>query len=256
MSGGTMTGARRLALRVAIALAVAAGLSTVSGLGALTLPLGLLAGAAGLWLVWVIWDESRGRSHLTDRALNAWQADVGGVRDEDALALQIAGGRPLSVRAAVTRHGLTAVALLTPLQMTTFSFRAWPAPAPRPGFDGAEPSVGGPRTDPLPGVETIVGTVRRELGHPANATPLRVEGNSPERALQILTPRVLDALHDAERLHGGDFRGITFDGNLLGVHWLGGTAEDPLTALHATLHILEAFLPKTETPVPPHTTLH
>lgn len=251
-----MTGARRLALRVALGLAIAAALSTVSGLDALTLPLGLLAGAAGLWLGWVIWDESRGRTHRTDRVMAAWQASTQGIRDGDALALQLEGGRPLTIRAAVTRHGLTAVALLTPLQTATFSIRAWPTPLPRPGFDGQEPSVGGPRTDPLPGVETIVGAVRTELGHPADATPLRVEGNAPERALQLLTPRVLDALHDIERLHTGDFRGITFDGNLLGVHWLGRTAEDPLTAFHASLIVLEALLPRAPSPGPSHALLH
>jgi|GEM_PF-1462468 len=255
MSGQELSKSRRWAARIAVALGLAAGLSTVTGLESLTAPLVALTVAAVGWLAWQIWDDGRGPSHRVREMLALWRDALGGADDRDSLYLREPDGRGLQARFAVTRAGVASVAIMTAFPVTTFSFRAWPSDVARPGFDGQEPAVGGPRLDPLPGLETIVREIMRGPPLPMAMT-LKLEGNAPERTLQLFTPRFLAALSSIDAIPSGSFRGLSFDGNLLAVHWLDPVALDPLVAMHYTRLTLAALLPPLPSPAPPPETLH
>lgn len=249
MTGGT----RRIALRIAMAFILAAGLGSALGLSELTTPLVLLAVASVAWLGWVVWDEGRGRSHKIRTSLDAFAAEIGGQTNTETLHLQLFENQPLTLRFAVRRDGNATMAALTPTPSSTVSFRIWPDGTTRPGFDGQEPNVGGPRLETLPGLETILTDLFKSDEHPAPPR-FHMEGNAPDRLMAVLSPDFRAALANALAIHGQGFRGVSFDGNLLAVHWVGAALTDPATTLATTRMLLMSLLPGQ--PAPPREILH
>jgi hypothetical protein len=240
-------------MRFAMGLLLAAGLAAALNMSELLTPLALLGAAAVAWFAWVVWDESRGRTHRIAEARERF-AGLGGVADgDDALKVPWDARGDMGLRFAVDRQGTATVAALWPVPTSTVSFRLWPSFATRPGFDGQEPAVGGPRLERLPGVEAILGELFAHDGVSGLPT-LHCESNAPERLVSALNPAVRAALADVLRNHGQGFRGISFDGNVLAVHWTGTALEDPPTTLASTRQLLAAWLPAE--PLPPHAMIH
>ncbi|MFO0750412.1 MAG: hypothetical protein U1F43_32790 [Myxococcota bacterium] len=200
----------------------------------------LLIGVAlsGAWLAWTWWDATRGEGAAVDAVrarFAAALAPAGAVENGPDLHL-FEVSQPLLLR--VGRRGrATATTLLTPLRESTTAFRIWPRAMPRPSFDGSEPPVGGPMLTHLPALETVLGG------------GFSVEGNEPTHIMRYLDEALLSALLDAERSYPAAFRGLTFDGRFLAVHWLGGVAGDPQRVVRASSLVWRPFVPRLP-PVP------
>ena len=76
------------------------------------------------------------------------------------------------------------------------------------------------------------------------------EGLFGPRMMRYLDEDFLSALLWAERLHPGVFRGLTFDGRFIAVHWLGGLANDPLATLQASATLWKPFVPRLPSAAP------
>ena len=200
----------------------------------------LAAGALVLaWVGWVWWDATRGAGAAIDELRGRWLdalAPYEAVASGDDVHVMEAG-QPLIVRVG-RRDGHPGVSVLTPLSETTTAFRIWPHAMPKPSFDGADPPVGGPLLTPLPAMEPVFGGA------------FAVEGNEPTRMMRYLDQDILSALLWAERLHPGTFRGLTFDGRFVAVHWLGELARDPLATLTASGTLWRPFVPRLPSAAP------
>jgi hypothetical protein len=186
--------------------------------------------AAAGFLAWSWWDETRGRAAALARLRARWLAEPD-VVDHDADLHFSEDRQPLIARLAQSRFG-PALAILTPLPETTAAFRIASRHLPRPGFDGLEPALGGPPLARLPGLQLML--------HDA----LVVEGNEPARLERWLDRPLIDALVAAARDHGASFRGLTFDGRFLAVHWLGDIAGDPAAARALSAPLWRPFVPR------------
>ncbi len=186
--------------------------------------------AAAAFFAWAWWDETRGKSAALARLRQRWLAEPDVVENRDDLHFS-EDGQPLIARLALGRHG-PALSILTPLPETTAAFRIASRHLPRPGFDGLEPAVGGPPLSPLPGLQLLV------------VDALFVEGNEPARLERWLDRALIDALVAAARDHAAIFRGLTFDGRFLAVHWLGSIVGDPAAARALSAPLWRPFVPR------------
>lgn len=221
-------------LRWPFRIFLGAALATVLGLAFLDpdarswLFMGLLA--AGAYLAWSVWDETKGRAAMTQRARQRWvqQPDV---LDNGADLHFSEDGQPLIARFATGPLG-PVVTVLTPLRETTAAFRIHTPKLPRPGFDGVEPAVGGPILAPLPGLKLML--------HEA----FEVEGNEPAQLERWLDQALINALLSAATHQADSFRGLTFDGRFLGVHWVGETVADPIAIRALSAPLWRPFVPR------------
>lgn len=222
----------RWPLRFFVVAIVVLGLGVWLFPGAKTALLVVLAVAGG-WLGWSWWDATRGQSAAVG-TLRARFLDVlepqGAVMNGDDLHIA-EDAQPLVVRVG-RRGAATTATVLTPLSESTTAFRIWPRAMPRPSFDGNDPPVGGPLLTHLPALERVLGG------------SFQVEGNEPTHIVRYLDADLLSSLLEAERSHPAGFRGLTFDGRFLAVHWLGAVAGDPLRTLSASSPLWRAFVPR------------
>jgi len=191
--------------------------------------LGALA-SAGTFFAWTLWDETRGRAAALGKLRLRWLQEPDVVANGADLHFQ-EDGQPLLARLATTATG-PAVSVLTPLPETTAAFRIASHTLPTPGFDGTEPALGGPPLTPLPGLQSML--------HDA----LRVEGNEPAQLERWLDQDLVLALTDAARDQAASFRGLTFDGRFLAVHWLGEIARDPALVRALSAPLWRPFVPR------------
>jgi hypothetical protein len=234
----------RLAAQLTVGLAVAFGLSTVIDLGPIGSPLLALAALGAVTTGWLAWDETRGAGHAVSNLRDRWRSALPLANDGDTLILDPAdGGPPRLIRLAALADGTPCVAVLSAAPPATEGFRLWPRDLPRPGFDGQEPSVGGPALSPLPGVAAILGDLLAADGAPPTAR-LEVEGNAPDALLARLRKAPRAALIGALRETPDAFRGLTFDGATLATHWLGPLVQDPARLMAAATPILDALVPR------------
>lgn len=215
-------------LFVGAALAAGLGLALLSP-GARPWLLGGLGIATG-FLAWSIWEETRGASAALGRVRDRWLAEPDVVASGDDLHF-MEDGQPLIARLAIHR-GAPAVAILTPLRETTAAFRIGSKALAPPGFDGLEPAIGGPPLSPLPGLALML--------HDA----LVVEGNEPAQLERWLDGALVDALLAAARDHATLFRGLTFDGRFLAVHWRGDIAQEPEAVRALSAPLWRPFVPR------------
>lgn len=191
-----------------------------------------LAAAAG-WLAWTFWDATRGAGAALDarRAsfAAALEAEGGVMNGEDLHVME--DGQPLIVRVG-QRDGRPTATVLTPLSESTTAFRFWPHAMPRPSFDGGDPPVGGPLLTRLHALETVLGG------------GFEVEGNEPTHIMRWIDEALLAALLDAAHSQPAAFRGLTFDGRFLAVHWIGGPASDVHRALALSSRLWRPFVPR------------
>ena len=189
--------------------------------------------ATGTLLAYTLWDETKGRAARLNALRRRW-LDAGamegdttaftparptGLRRDDLHFME--DGQPLIVRLSL--HGRDAtptVAVLTPLPETTTAFKITAKHLPPPTFDGLEAAGRGPSLEVLPGVATLVGSV------------FGVTGNDPARITRFLDDDLRHALREADVLYRDSFRGLTFDGRFLAVHFVGeAIAEAPTRVL-------------------------
>ncbi len=221
-------------LRWPFRIFLGAALATVLGLAFLDpdarswLLMGLAA--SGAYLAWSVWDETKGRAALTQRVRQRWvqQADV---VDNGADLHFSEDGQPLIARFATGPLGPT-VTVLTPLRETTAAFRIHAPKLPRPSFDGIEPAVGGPQLTPLPGLKLML--------HDA----FEVDGNEPAQLERWLDQALVKALLSAATHQADSFRGLTFDGRFLGVHWVGDAVADPIAIRALSAPLWRPFVPR------------
>lgn len=191
--------------------------------------------AAGGYVAWSAWDALRGRAAALERLLDRWRAEPG-VLDDDGDLHFSEDGQPLIARLGELRHAAggsgAAVAILTPLRETTAAFRIANRALPTPAFDGRDPAIGGPSLAPLPGVQLLL--------HDA----LAVEGNEPAQLQRWLDDALVQALVAAARDHADTFRGLTFDGRFLAVHWVGELAGDPGMVRALSAPLWRPFVPR------------
>jgi len=226
----------RWPLRIFVGVAIASALG-LAFLGAGARPwLFMGLAAAGAFLVWSVWDETRGRAATIGRLRARWLA-LPDVIDNGADLHFSEDGQPLIARLATGASGHT-VTILTPLRETTAAFRIASQALPRPGFDGADPPIGGPPLSPLPGLQSML------------HDELRIEGNEPAQLERWLDQTLVSALLSAARDHADSFRGLTFDGRFLAVHWVGELAADPLTVRALSAPLWRPFVPRLPPPRP------
>jgi hypothetical protein len=210
------------------ALAAALGLAFLSP-GARPWLLGGVLVAGGL-LAWTLWDETRGRAAAMRRVRERWLASPDVVDNGGDLHF-MEDGQPLIARLSASARGLSTT-VLTPLRETTAAFRIASPSLPTPSFDGEDPPVGGPPLSPLPGLQLML--------HDA----LIVEGNEPAQLERWLDAALVTALLGAAREHPASFRGLTFDGRFLAVHWLGEVVNDPMTVRALSAPLWRPFVPR------------
>jgi len=221
---------------------------------ALGLGLGFLDASARPWLFgafigslalvgYTLWDETRGRAARVASLRKRW-LEFGAI-ERDSLPTSprptgldrgdlhlMQDGQPIVVRISLLKDVPT-VAVLTPLPETTTAFRIASRHHPRPSFDGIEPALRGAALEALPGVGATLGSA------------FHVEGNDPTRLLRLLDEALADALAHADLHHRDTFRGLTFDGRFLAVHWLGDDlASDPMGALAMAAPFWRPFIPR------------
>jgi hypothetical protein len=186
--------------------------------------------AAGAWVAFSVWDETRGRAAALHRVRERWLADPTVLAHGDDLHF-LEDGQPLFARLAMGSRG-PSVTILTPLRETTAAFAIASPHLPAPGFDGLEPPVGGPPLTPLSGLQSLLGG----LG--------KVSGNDPGTLERWMDATLVAALTNALRDHRESFRGLTFDGRFLGVHWVGSPALDPSAARALSAPLWRPFVPR------------
>jgi hypothetical protein len=241
--------ARRFAWRTTLTLALAFGLTTVIDLGALGGPLLALAAVGAAMTGWLAWDETRGSGHAQASLMARWRSELPCSVDGERLVLDPCdGGPPRFIRLAQLTDGAPTAAVLVPMAPATDGFRLWPRGMSRPGFDGAEPQVGGPALSPLPGAASILAQLltkdaEREPWR-SQVAPLELEGNAPEAVLSRLRKAPRAALAETIRLHGDAFRGMTFNGAELATHWVGPLVLDPARLMAAAAPLLDAMAPR------------
>lgn len=191
--------------------------------------------AAGAWVAFSAWDETRGRAAALHRLRERWLADPSVLAHGEDLHF-MEDGQPLFARLAMGRRG-PGVTILTPLRETTAAFSIASPTLPAPGFDGLEPPVGGPPLTPLSGLQSLIGGVAR------------VSGNDPVTLERWLDEALVSALRRALAEHPESFRGLTFDGRFLAVHWVGAPALDPSAARALSAPLWRPFVPRLP-PVP------
>lgn len=222
--------ALRWPIRIFTGMAIAAGLGlALLSPGARPWLLGGLAIATG-FLAWSIWEETRGATAALARVRARWLAEPDVIDNGDELHF-MEDGQPLIARLA-THRGAPAVAILTPLRETTAAFRIASKLMPPPGFDGLEPAIGGPPLTPLPGLGLML--------HDA----LLIEGNEPAQLERWLDGALVSALLLAARDRATSFRGLTFDGRFLAVHWRGDLASDPQAVRALSAPLWRPFVPR------------
>jgi len=226
----------RWPLRVAVAAALVLGLGVWLFPGAKTAFIVIFL-AALAWAGFTLWDATRGASFALERERKRWLEALGAVDHGHDLHL-MEERQPLVVRLDRRARAMTS-AVLTPLPETTAAFRIWPRAAPKPGFDGVEPPVGGPLLTPLPGLEATLGGA------------FSIEGNEPAHLARWLDGELVQGLHVTLALHADTFRGLTFDGRFLAVHWLdvagqgaGAVGRDPIATLAASSALWRPFVPR------------
>ncbi len=213
---------------VGVALATALGLAFLGPGARPWLLLGLAAG--GGFLAWSVWDATRGRAAVVGRLRERWVALPDVVDNGHDLHFS-EDGQPLIARLATGDSGHT-VAILTPLRETTAAFRIASPTLARPSFDGQDPPIGGPPLTPLPGLQSMLHDV------------LRIEGNEPAQLERWLDQALVSALLSAARDHADSFRGLTFDGRFLAVHWVGDLAADPTAVRALSAPLWRPFVPR------------
>lgn len=219
-------------LFVGIVIATALGIAFL-GPGARPWLLVALA-AAGAFLAWSVYDETRGRAAAVGRLRERWLAEPDIIDNGKDLHFS-EDGQPLIARLASSSSGHT-VAILTPLRESTAAFRIASPELPRPSFDGEDPAIGGPPLTPLPGLQSMLDDV------------LKVEGNEPAQLERWLDHALRSALLSAARDHAASFRGLTFDGRFLAVHWVGDIAADPMAARALSAPLWRPFVPRLPPP--------
>lgn len=233
----------RWPLRLFLGASLALGLG-LPLLGAGARPVLFVAFAAtGALLAWTLWDETRGRAARL-RVLRARWLEAGATeRDSLPNSARPTGllpqdlhlmeeGQPLIVRLALLGDVPT-VAVLTPLPESTTAFAIASRHHPAPTFDGLEPGARSPSLDPLPGVGTLL------------EGRFEVRGNDPTRLTRLIDGELVGALAECDAVHRDTFRGLTFDGRFLAIHWLSDElAMNPWRALSQSAPLWRPFVPR------------
>lgn len=184
-----------------------------------TLALAVLSILGGLGTLWILWYGLKGPGAALARLERRW-LDLHGARSAGPCHIAVHDGmQPLRITIARAGRDLTAV-VRTPAPESTLSFRVWPSDAPAPGFAGSATRDLAPDLTRVPEVEQRFSLL------------LRAEANSASWLQRLMTQDLLAALltvrHEAPE---GTFRGLTWDGRELSVHWAGELAGDPPRAL-------------------------
>ena len=206
-------------LRAAIA-------STLVGIGGLpllgprwTVPLVLLLAAGVVGTAWVLWYGLRGPGAALAALEARWLA-LHGARSLSPCAIGLHDGHsPLTIH--LQRAGADLCARVTTLAPpSTLTFRLWPA-------DGAPPSFVGSATRDIALDLSRVPDVEQRF-----AMLFRAESNAPQALSRLIGTDLLAALLTVRKESpAGTFRGLTWDGRELAVHWTGALAADPERAL-------------------------
>lgn len=213
-------------LLVAGALAAGAGIPLSSARLTPWLILALVGLLAAL--AYHLWDSSRGPGAALAALHRRW-LELPGARASGPLMVDVHDGvQPLRIR--ITRRGRTSYGLVTtPLLASTVAFRLWPAEAPPPGFLGSATLDGPPDLARAVGVEARFAHV------------FRAESNLPLALDAIVTADLMAPLLAVRREAPTAFRGVTWDGRELGVHWAGPQLTDPTRTLQLSRPIWRAF---------------
>lgn len=187
--------------------------------------------AGGGWLAWwgmKAWWERHGSPALV-RGLQAQWLEAPGAHSEPGGRVCIHQGRQRIKVRLDRRGGLMTATVQVVVGDTTVALRAWPETLPPPSLDPDGAPVGGPPVSRAPLLETRF------------ARRVRVETSDDERAERLLQGSMAVAIHEAMEALGPGFRGITYDGRRLGIHFAGPVAADPEQALRVAKPLWDRF---------------
>jgi hypothetical protein len=218
-----------LRIGVGVALAAAGGIPLFGPRWTPWL-VGLLALALG-WAGWHLWWATRGPGAVLVGLERRWLG-LHGARPIGGCAVHVHDGtQPLRIQLA--RQARTLVAhVATPLPASTLAFRLWPVDA------GEAPEFTGSATREL--------TYDLARAHEVEALfsmLFHAEANEPRLLHRIMTSEVLAPLLLVRKESPpGAFRGITWDGRELAIHWTGPLVTDPERALQLSRPIWRSFV--------------
>jgi len=217
-------------VRVGIGVALAA-VAAVPLFGSHYTPwlVALAAGALG-WTGWHLWWATRGPGAILVGLEQRW-LDLHGARRAGRCTVRVHDGvQPLEVRLAREKRALVAH-VATPLPASTLTFRIWPADHQAPEFAGSTTRELAYDLDRAPEVEAMF------------AMRFRAESNFPAALHRVMTPTLMAPLLTVlTESPPGSFRGVTWDGGELAVHWVGPVVSDPTRALQLTRPIWRSFV--------------
>lgn len=172
------------------------------------------AGLVLAWAGWLWWYQTQGPGAVLRGLLKRWLELPGAQRvGRDGISVHD-GFQRLRARLAM-RRGKLRVILQTNVGQRPVAWRAWPDGTSAPTLDPGGAAVGGPP------VERVAPLEARFAG------TLRIESNAAPAAAGMLEGPVAAALLAAMHELPGQFAGVTYDGETLGVHFVGPVATDP-----------------------------
>lgn len=192
----------------------------------------LAAGALG-WAGWHVWWATRGAGAILVGLEQRW-LELHGARQLGRCAVAVHDGmQPLQIRLARERRLLMAD-VATPLPASTLTFRIWPADQHAPDFAGSPTRELTYDLERAPEVEALF------AGH------FGAESNSPASLRRIMSASLMAPLLTVQQESPpGAFRGLTWDGRELAVHWAGPLVTDPTRALQLSRPIWRSFVAET-----------
>ena len=177
----------------------------------------VMASVVLAWTVTDTWQRALGGGAALRRLERRWLALPGAERHAGAVHVHD-GHVPVTVR--LSRHARALRALVqSSLGPTSVALRVWPPGVDPPPLDPAGGPVGGPPVERAPFIEARF------------AGLMRVDSSDADRAARILGGEAHAAILAVSRDAGPGFGGLTYDGQILGVHFLGLVASDPTRAM-------------------------
>ncbi|TNF23903.1 MAG: hypothetical protein EP329_26305 [Deltaproteobacteria bacterium] len=217
-------------IRVGVGVALAAAAAIPLFGRHYTLWLVLLAVGALGWSAWHLWWATRGPGAILVGLEQRW-LELHGARRLGRCAVVVHDGmQPLQIRLSRERRTLRAD-VGTPLPASTLTFRLWPADQAAPDFAGSPTRELTYDLERAPEVEALF------------AGRFGAESNHPAALRRIMTASLMAPLLTVHQSSPpGAFRGLTWDGRELAVHWAGPVVTDPTRALQLSRPIWRAFV--------------
>lgn len=217
--------------RIIIGLVVGA-LAAVAVLGRDLMPWGAgLAIAAVAWGGWRRWQYGRAGARALRGLRERWLELPGAEEDAETGELAVHDGmQPVRIR-LFRERGLLRAIVSTPVGDSPVAFRLWPRELPAPGLDPDGAGFGGPPVERAPFIESRLGGA------------LRVDSSDEGHTDGILDAGVTAAVLVVAREAAGSFRGLTYDGQRLGVHLGGPMVADPERAAQVARALWRPLVP-------------